>query len=123
MNFLGFSFQIFREEFLPAYDLIMILMFGYGIANILFWNRTLLLAFSEAGYATTVSFYTMLAKMFMTVVFVPRGAYYIEAILLSAYLAVSVLIMTWRGLYDLRKAEKNDPEAKMNTKVKKGKTA
>ena len=109
VNILGFSFQIFREEFLPAYDIIMILMFGYGIANILFWNRTLLLTFSEADYATTVSFYTMLAKLFLTVVLVPRGAYYIEAILLSAYLAVSVLIMTARGLHNLREAEKADP--------------
>ena len=87
----------------------MILMFGYGIANILFWNRTLLLTFSEADYATTVSFYTMLAKLFLTVVLVPRGAYYIEAILLSAYLAVSVLIMTARGLHNLREAEKTSP--------------
>ena len=86
----------------------MILMCGYGTANVLFWNRTLLLTFSEADYATMVSFYTMLAKMFMTIVFVPRGAYYIEAILLSAYLAVSVLIMTFRGLYDLKKAEKQE---------------
>lgn len=108
VDFLGLSIQIFREEFLPAYDIIMILMFGYGTANVLFWNRTLLLTFNEADYATTVSFYTMLAKMFMTVVFVPRGAYYIEAILLSAYLAVSVLIMTFRGLHDLRKAEKHE---------------
>ena len=67
-----------------------------------------LLTFSEADYATMVSFYTMIAKMFLTVVLVPRGAYYIEAILLSAYLAVSVLIMTFRGLYDLKKAEKQD---------------
>ncbi len=119
VNILGLSFQIFKEEFLPAYDIIMILMFGYGTANILFWNRTLLLAFSEADYATTVSFYTMLVKMFMTIVFVPRGAYYIEAILLSAYLAVSVLIMTWRGLWDLRKAEKNDPNPVGQTAYKK----
>ena len=119
VNILGLSFQIFKEEFLPAYDIIMILMFGYGTANILFWNRTLLLAFSEADYATTVSFYTMLVKMFMTIVFVPRGAYYIEAILLSAYLAVSVLIMTWRGLWDLRKAEKDDPNPVEQTAYKK----
>lgn len=112
INILGISIQIFKEEFLPAYDIIMILMFGYGIANILFWNRTLLLTFSEADYATTVSFYSMLVKLFMTVVFVPRGAYYIEAILLSAYLAISVLIMTWRGLHDLKKAEKAQPEPK-----------
>ncbi len=111
VSILGFSFQIFKEEFLPAYDIIMILMFGYGTANILFWNRTLLLTFSEADYATTVSFYTMLAKMFLTIVFVPRGAYYIEAILLSAYLAVSVLIMAFRGLHNLKKAESLDNPA------------
>ena len=112
----GFTFQIFREEFLPAYDIIMILMFGYGIANILFWNRTLLLTFDEADFATTVSFYTMIAKMFLTVIFVPRGAPYIEAILLSSYLAVSVLIMTFRGLYDLKRAEKETLPAKSSTR-------
>ncbi|MBR6091098.1 MAG: hypothetical protein IKP86_14260, partial [Anaerolineaceae bacterium] len=112
VNIFGFCFQIFREEFVPAYGIIMILMVGYGIANVLFWNRTLLLTFSEAEYATTVSFYTMLAKMFLTIVFVPRGAYYIEAILLSGYLTLSVLIMTWRGLHNLRKAEKASLPAK-----------
>ena len=115
VNILGISFQIFREEYLPAYNIIMILMVGYGIANILFWNRTLLLTFSEADYATTVSFYTMLAKLFLTVVLVPRGAYYIEAILLSAYLAVSVLIMTARGLHNLREAEKASPTPQEKT--------
>ena len=107
------AIQIFKPDFLPAYDLIMILMIGYGIANILFWNRTLLLTFSEANYATYVSFYTMLVKLFLTVVLVPRGAYYIEAILLSAYLAVSVLIMTFHGLSKLAKAEReSDPQPK-----------
>ncbi len=115
VNILGFSFQIFKEEFLPAYNIIMILMFGYGIANVLFWNRTLLLTFSEADYATTVSFYTMLTKIFLTVVLVPRGPYYVEAILLSAYLAVSVLIMTARGLHNLKEAERNSPAPKEKT--------
>lgn len=105
----GFHFHIFSEEFLPAYNIIMILMCGYGTANVLFWNRTLLLAFSQAGYATTVSFYSMLLKMFLTVVLVPRGVYYIEAILLSAYLGISVLIMTFHGLKLLHEAEKVQP--------------
>ena len=110
IHFLGLNIQIFKQEFLPAYDLIMILMVGYGTANVLFWNRTLLLTFNEADFATKVSFYCMLAKVFLTVVLVPRGPYYVEAILLSAYLAVSVLIMTFRGRYDLRMAEQADPQ-------------
>ncbi len=108
INILGLSFQIFKEEYLPAYNVIMTLMVGYGIANVLFWNRTLLLTFSEANYATTVSFWTMLAKMFLTILFVPRGPYITEAVLLSAYLAVSVLIMTFRGLYNLEKASNEE---------------
>ena len=108
INILGLSFQIFKEEYLPAYNVIMTLMVGYGIANVLFWNRTLLLTFSEANYATTVSFWTMLAKMFLTIIFVPRGPYITEAVLLSAYLAVSVLIMTFRGLYNLQKASNEE---------------
>lgn len=101
INLFGWTFQVFKEEYLPAYRIIMILLCGYGTANILFWNRTLLLAFSQAEYATSVSFYTMLAKIFLTVVLVPRGPYFTEAILLSAYLAVSVLIMTFHGLREL----------------------
>ncbi len=105
INFLGLSIQVFKEEYLPAYNVIMILMLGYGTANILFWNRTLLLAFSEAGYATSVSFYCMLTKMFLTIVLVPRGPYITEAALLSAYLAVSVLIMTIHGIRQLTDAK------------------
>ena len=119
VTILGHTFQIFKGEFLPAYDLILILMIGYGIANILFWNRTLLLTFSEAGYATYVSFYTMLAKLFLTVVLVPRGAYYIEALLLSGYLAVSVLIMTFHGLSMLEKAEQGSDPPKPKRKRRK----
>jgi O-antigen/teichoic acid export membrane protein len=106
VNFFGISFQIFSAEYLPAYNIIMILMGGYGIANVLFWNRTLLLAFSKADYATNVSFYAMLIKVFGTILLVPRGPYVTESILLSAYLAGSVIIMTIYGVYLLRRSEK-----------------
>ena len=106
INFFGISFQIFSAEYLPAYNIIMILMGGYGIANVLFWNRTLLLAFSKADYATNVSFYAMLIKVFGTILLVPRGPYVTESILLSAYLAGSVIIMTIYGVYLLRRSEK-----------------
>lgn len=100
------GFEIFTSDFAPAYQIIMILMGGYGLANILFWNRTLLLAFGEADFATTVSFYSMLAKAFLTIVLVPRGPYIVESILLSLYLAISVLIMTVHGLRHVSRAQK-----------------
>ncbi len=103
-------FQIFKEEYLPAYKIIMILMAGYGLANVFFWNRTLLLAFSDAGYASSVSFYSMLIKVFFTIVLVPRGPYVTESVLLSAYLAGSVLVMMIHGLAQLRRKEIEEPE-------------
>jgi len=110
VNFFGYSFQIFSTDFLPSFQIIMILMGGYGIANILFWNRTLLLAFSKAGYATDVSFYAMLIKVFGTIVLVPRGPYITESILLSAYLAGSVIIMTFYGLLLLHRSIQKETE-------------
>ncbi len=105
INIFKFSFQVFQTKFLPAYEIIMILMAGYGIANVFFWNRTLLLAFSKADSATRISFIAMLLKIVGTVVLVPGSHYTTESILLSAYLAGSVLVMTVYGLHLLRKSE------------------
>ncbi len=125
INFFGISFHIFSAEYLPAYNIIMILMGGYGIANVFFWNRTLLLAFSKAGYASNVSFYTMLIKVFGTILLVPRGPYVTESILLSAYLSGSVIIMTIYGIHLLRKSEKlaaaANPEPSQNRQAVKRK--
>lgn len=101
----NFSFHVFQTKFLPAYEIIMILMGGYGIANIFFWNRTLLLAFSKADMATRISFIAMLIKCVGTVVLVPGNHYTMESVLLSAYLAGSVIVMTVYGLLLLKKSE------------------
>ena len=110
VNLFGLVFQIFPSEYLPAYQIILILLVGYGIANILFWNRTLLLSFSKAGTATRVSLYGMLLKVAGTILLVPNLPYTTEAILLSAYLAGTVIIMTWIGLRSLKQAEALAPE-------------
>lgn len=101
----GREFQVFSSDYLPAYPLILILLVGYGTANVLFWNRTLLLAFGEADYAMKVSVAVMIVKVILTVTLVPDGPYPTEAWILSFYLASTVVIMTVRGLGNIRRRE------------------
>jgi O-antigen/teichoic acid export membrane protein len=101
----GRTFNVFPAEYLPAHQIILILLVGYGTANILFWNRTLLLSFSKAETATKVSLVGMLLKVIGTLLLVPRTPYYTEAILLTAYLSGTVIIMTVIGIRSLKQAE------------------
>jgi O-antigen/teichoic acid export membrane protein len=95
----------FLTEYAPAYPALMIMLVGYGAANIFFWNRPLLLAQGEAGYPLRVSFWAMLVKVALTLVLLPRTNYLVEAVLLSAYLIVTVGLIVWRGMQGIRHAE------------------
>ena len=43
---LGKTFHIYQPEFLPSLPVLMVLLVGFGTANILFWSRP----FTKAGY-------------------------------------------------------------------------
>jgi O-antigen/teichoic acid export membrane protein len=104
--FLGHTYELL-SEYAPAYPLVLILLVGYGVANILFWNRPLLLAQGQAGYPFRISFAAMLGKMILTVLLLPRSNLWVAAALLSGYLLVTVLLNTWRGLRGLRQVEQS----------------
>ncbi len=88
----------YGAEFLPAYPALLVLLVGFGVANILYWNRSLLLALHQPVFPFRVMLWTGLAKVLLAFVLVPRFGLVAEAALLSAYLAVSVGIITYRGL-------------------------
>jgi O-antigen/teichoic acid export membrane protein len=102
--FLGRTYEVL-SGYAPAYPLVLILLVGYGTANILFWNRPLLLAQGEAGYPFRVSFWAMLVKLALTLLLLPFTGIWAAAALLSAYLFVTVTIITWRGLRGIAQAE------------------
>lgn len=106
----GRSFHIYRPEFLPAFPALMILLLGYGVANVLFWNRTLLLALGQAAYPFQIGLASALVKVALTLLLVPTYGYLMEAALLSLYFIASVGLTTWRGL-SLVRARENAPEA------------
>ena len=83
----------------------MILLIGYSVANIFFWNRPLLLAQGFASYPFWVSFWTMLAKVALILVLLPRTGYLAEAALLSGFFVISVGLNVWRGLREVNRAE------------------
>lgn len=97
------------DGYLPALPLVLIMLVGYGAANILFWNRPLLLAQGLPEYPLKISFWAMLVKAALIVLLLPNGAYWVEAILLSGYLAVSVALTAWRGLRGIQQAESAAP--------------
>jgi O-antigen/teichoic acid export membrane protein len=103
-NFLGHTVDLL-SEYAPAYPLVLILLVGYGTANILFWNRPLLLAQGQAGYPFRVSFWAMLVKIALSLVLLPRADLWVAAALLSTYLLVTVGLISLRGLRAVARAE------------------
>lgn len=93
------------SEYAPAYPLVMILLIGYGAANILFWNRPLLLAQGQAGYPFRVSLLAMVGKIALTLLLLPQSDIWVAAALLSGYLLITVGITSWRGMKGIRQAE------------------
>lgn len=95
----------YGAEFLPAYPALLVLLLGFGTANVLFWNRSLHLAHGRPGFPFQVMFWTGLVKVLLSVALVPRYGYVMQAALLSAYFVVSVGLITWFGLRRVRQAE------------------
>ena len=89
----------------PAYPCLVILLLGYGVANVMNWNRPLLLALGQPNYPLMVAAVTGAIEIILLFLFVPSGGYLIGAAIFSAYLAVSVLINVARGLSILKRNE------------------
>lgn len=99
----GRTIYIYNAAYAPAYDVLLVLLIGFGIANIFFWDRSLLLAFGKAGLLLKVSFFAMLGKVILAFLIVPVLGYMAEAALFSAYFIVSVLILVLSGVAEIRR--------------------
>lgn len=97
---------LYGKEYAPAFPALLILILGYGCANILNWNRPLLLALGMPGYPLKVSAWMGLVKTALTLALLPPLGYLAETALLSGYLVMTVLMNVWRGLRELQPAKK-----------------
>lgn len=98
----GREIYIYESGYAPAFTVMLILLVGYGVANIFFWDRSLLLAFGKAELPLRVSFFAMLGKVVLAFLLVPVLGYLAEAALFSAYFVVSVGVLALQGLAELR---------------------
>lgn len=96
---------LYGSEMAPAYLCLVILLIGYGFANVFNWNRPLLLALGQPGYPLMVAAVVGAIEVALIFILVPQGNYLTAAAIFSAYLAVSITWMVWRGLTILNREE------------------
>ena len=96
---------VYGNSMAPAYSCFLILLIGYTFANIMNWNRPLLLALGYPTYPLVVAAITGAIEIACIFLFVPRGGYLIGAVIFSAYLAISISINVWRGLSIIKREE------------------
>ena len=105
----GRTIYIYKADYAPAYGVLLVLLIGFGMANVFFWDRSLLLSFGKAELPLRVSFFAMLGKVLLAFLIVPVLGYLAEAALFSAYFLVSVGFLVIFGLAEIRKRESLGP--------------
>jgi O-antigen/teichoic acid export membrane protein len=96
---------LYGSEMAPAYLCLVILLIGYTFANVLNWNRPLLLALGQPEYPLMVAAVVGAVEVALIFILVPRGDYLTAASIFSGYLAVSITWMVLRGLTILKRKE------------------
>ena len=100
----------YGKEFAPAISAALILLGGFGTANILYWNRPLLLSLGMPTYPLKVMVLTGIAKIGLSFLLVPRYGYLMQATLMSAYFVVSVGLIVRKGLSEINLRAKLEDE-------------
>ncbi|MBT4458413.1 MAG: oligosaccharide flippase family protein [Anaerolineae bacterium] len=93
----------YGADYAPATPAALILLLGFGTANILYWNRPLLLSLGMPTYPLKVMVITGIAKIGLSFLLVPRFGYLAQAALMSTYFVVSVGIIVWKGMSEIRR--------------------
>jgi O-antigen/teichoic acid export membrane protein len=96
---------VYGSAMSPAYPVFLILLVGYGVANIANWNRPLLLALGRPNYPLVVAAITGAIEIALIFLLVPRGGYLTAAAIVSAYFVVSILWNVLKGLSILKRQE------------------
>jgi O-antigen/teichoic acid export membrane protein len=102
----------YGAEYVPAVPAALILMLGFGTANILYWNRPLLLSLGLPTYPLKVMAFTGVAKILLSFWLVPKYGYLAQAALMSAYFVVSVGLIVWKGMREIKNRERRTALAK-----------
>lgn len=104
---------VYGDAFVPSWTPAMILFFGYGFANIFFWNRPLMLALGEPYYPLLVTMAAGGAKIILSLLLITRFGINVQAAIMSAYFVLSITLILFKGFGTVHKFEKLDQADKI----------
>jgi O-antigen/teichoic acid export membrane protein len=96
---------LYGADAAPAYPCLVILLIGYGFANVLNWNRPFLLALGYPNYPLMVAALTGAIEIILIWMFAQNGGYLMVIAIFSGYLIISIGWNVLRGLSILKHAE------------------
>jgi len=96
---------MYGSDMAPAYLCFLILLIGYGVANIANWNRPLLLALGMPNYPLMVAAVTGAVEIALIFLLVPGGGYLVGAGIVSGYFVISILWTVAQGLSIIKREE------------------
>ena len=96
---------MYGDSMLPAYPAFLILLIGYGVANIANWNRPLLLALGRPIYPLVVSGIIGLIEVALIFTLVANGGYLVAAAIVSGYFFVSIGWTALQGFAMIKREE------------------
>ncbi|HQN04788.1 MAG TPA: oligosaccharide flippase family protein [Anaerolineaceae bacterium] len=96
--------------YLPAYSAILVLLIGFGMANIFFWNRPLLLSLGKPGFPLKITAIIGAIKTGLMFVLVRPFGILAQAGLLSFYFVTSVGLIVWKGLREITAQQRANPD-------------
>lgn len=100
--------HISNGAYVPSLSAIFILLIGYGIANVFFWNRPLLLALGLQKYPLTTSTVFGVLKLGMMMTLVKPFGYLALAAITSFYLGGSILVNAAKGIQTVLTQQKHE---------------
>jgi O-antigen/teichoic acid export membrane protein len=96
---------LYGADMAPAYACFLILLIGYGVANVANWNRPLLLALGKPNFPLIVSAITGAIEVALIFILVPTGGYLVGAAIVSGYFVISILWTVFQGLSIIKHEE------------------
>lgn len=102
---LGFVYGV---EWLPAYPLLLILLVGFTIDNIYFWNRIALLALNRPVFPTIINIIGLGLKILGIFILTAQFEAFAFAGLLSGYMVFTALASAFRVYRDLIAQQKKE---------------